>query len=139
MPTSPLDPIVQHIRRMGTAHAFDDLADADLLSRFIDARDAAAFAALVQRHGPMVLGVCRRLLRPSHDAEDACQASFLVLVQKAASIRRRSSLASWLHGVAHHLAAKARARSARRSVAELTRVAGAGLEPEAELTWRELQ
>src|SRR5262245_46123932 len=109
MPPSPLDPIVRRLRRIA-AGGLDGSSDADLLGRFTGVHDEAAFTALVRRHGPMVLGVCRRLLRDPHDAEDACQATFLVLLQKAGSIRRRASLASWLHGTAYHLAAKARAR-----------------------------
>ena len=93
-------------------------SDADLLDRFVSTRDAAAFEALVRRHGPMVLGVCLRVLRHQQDAEDAAQATFLVLVYKAASVSPRGKLAGWLHGVAHKTALKARARAARRAEAE---------------------
>jgi RNA polymerase sigma factor (sigma-70 family) len=88
--------------------------DSELLARFADQRDEAAFAALVARHGPMVLGVCRRILRHSHDAEDAFQATFLVLARKAAAVRWRDSVAGWLYQTAHHLALRARAADARR-------------------------
>ena len=77
------------------------MTDARLLESFVARRDEAAFAALVQRHGPMVLGTCRRVLRDPHDAEDAFQAAFLVLVRKADSIRRRELLGNWLYGVAY--------------------------------------
>src|SRR5947209_11338227 len=83
--------------------------DRDLLQRYLERRDEAAFAALVGRHGPMVLGVCQAVLRHRQDAEDAFQATFLVLARKAGSIRRGDRLASWLHGVAYRVARKARA------------------------------
>src|SRR5262249_27172487 len=134
---SPLDPIVRRLRRMAGADRLGELSDAELLERFVSTRDDAAVTALVRRHGPMVLGVCRRVLRHPQDAEDACQATFLVLLQKAGAIRRRASLASWLHGVARHLAAKV--RDARRPAAEPADAAAAGLDPGADLTWRELR
>src|SRR6516165_9766216 len=82
--------------------------DRHLIERFLATRDEAAFTALVERHGPMVLGVCRRVLHHVQDAEDACQATFLILVRKAASVRRRGSAASWLYGVAVRIARKLR-------------------------------
>src|SRR5437588_13037842 len=81
-----------------------DGSDAHLLKQFVERRDEAAFAALMDRHGPMVLGVCRRVLRDVQDVDDAFQATFLVLLRKAASLRRPASLANWLYGVAYRVA-----------------------------------
>jgi RNA polymerase sigma factor (sigma-70 family) len=88
--------------------------DGELLSAFVRRRDDAALAALVKRHGPMVWGVCRRLLRSHHDAEDAFQATFLVLVRKAAAVRDREAVANWLYGVAYQTAVRVRAAVAKR-------------------------
>src|SRR5262249_23243635 len=97
-------------------HAVDSAersADGELLRRFLAAREEAAFAALVRRHGDMVLGACRRLLGDA-DAEDAFQATFLVLAQRAGSIRKREAVASWLYGVAYRVARRARAQALPR-------------------------
>src|SRR5262249_51920201 len=93
-------------------------ADAQLLARFLAGRDEAAFAALVRRHGPMVLGVCRRVLRHAQDAEDAFQAAFLVLARKAGSVLKREAVGSWLYMVAYRTAQRARARQAQRRARE---------------------
>jgi len=90
------------------------LNDGQLLERFLVRREEAAFSALVRRHGPMVLGVCRRVLRNAHDAEDAFQATFLVLVRKAQMLLPRANVGGWLYGVAHNIALKARALATRR-------------------------
>src|SRR5262245_47376708 len=95
-----LDSVLRHIYSLVTAQGLGARSDRELLERFARHGDEAAFAALVQRHGPMVRGVCLRVLGHVHDAEDACQATFLILARKAASIRRKDSLGSWLHGVA---------------------------------------
>ena len=87
------------------------LSDAELLGRFVDFRDEAAFEALVWRHGSLVLGVCRRVLRHEQDAEDAFQAAFLALARKAASVRRRGSIGPWLYRVALRVALRARSQS----------------------------
>jgi RNA polymerase sigma-70 factor (ECF subfamily) len=88
------------------------------LDSFLARRDEAAFEALLRRHGPMVLGVCRRVLRNTHDAEDVFQATFLVLSRKAGSIRSRQVVASWLYGVAYRTAMKARTMNAKRRAKE---------------------
>src|SRR5437764_763749 len=82
--------------------------DADMLGRFLTDRDEESFARLVRRHGPMVLAVCLRVLRHRQDAEDAFQATFLVLARRAGAVRPRSLLANWLYGVAHRTALEAR-------------------------------
>src|SRR5205823_4490673 len=107
MATNPMSKVIQHLRRAVLLREGVGLTDGQLLGCFIGRREEAAFAALVERHGPMVWGVCRRLLN-HHDAEDAFQATFLVLSRKAASIRPREMLANWLYGVAHRTALQAR-------------------------------
>src|SRR5262249_43051187 len=92
--------------------------DRALLERFVAGRDEAAFAALVRRHGPMVLGVCRRLVGNEHDAEDAFQATFLVLARRAGAVARRELLANWLYGVARRTALELRKRTVRRQSRE---------------------
>lgn len=114
MQSSALKSLVGHLRRLTSPAGARELSDADLLERFRGGREEAAFALLVQRHGPMVLAICRRVLGDLHDAEDAFQATFLVLVRNAAAIRKQQSLASYLHGVASRIARKTRARSACR-------------------------
>jgi RNA polymerase sigma factor (sigma-70 family) len=117
MAASQINEIMQHLRRTGLLREESGLTDGQLLGCFIEQRDEAAFAALVRRHGPMVWGVCRRLLHP-HDAEDAFQATFLVLVRKAASIVPRERVANWLYGVAHQTALQARRNATRRRARE---------------------
>src|SRR5689334_12137358 len=108
---------VQQLRRTVLLQGGAGLTDGELLACFVEHRDDAAFTALVRRHGPMVWGVCRRLLS-HHDAEDAFQAAFLVLCRKAASIRPRDMVANWLYGVAHQTALQARRTAARRGARE---------------------
>src|SRR5207248_2768980 len=115
MATGQSHPVLRFIRRLAAPRQSGETADTRLLQRFLAHHDEAAVAELVRRHGPMVLGVCRRILRDSHDAEDAFQATFLVLLRKAAQIRPPSMVANWLHGVAYRAALKARAvREQRR-------------------------
>jgi len=112
-------------------------SDGQLLERFTRQRDEAAFTELVQRHGPMVLGVCRRLLADPDDAEDAFQATFLVLVRKAAVLADAEAVGNWLHGVARRTALKARAAAARRRVRQRKMVDVAAPE-HADSLWRDL-
>jgi RNA polymerase sigma factor (sigma-70 family) len=114
MANGELTVVLRHIRGLAGARQVEGLTDAQLLDRFVRAREQAAFAALVQRHGGLVMGVCRRVLRHAEDAEDAFQATFLVLARKAGSIRKRESVASWLYGVAYRTAAHARDEARRR-------------------------
>jgi len=114
-------------------------SDRELLNRFVDAGDEAAFTVLIERHGPVVLGVCRRSLRNLHDAEDACQATFLVLTRKAASVRKAASLGSWLHGVACRVALTLKRDLARRKRRDRDRQTPARRDPAAEVSWREAQ
>jgi RNA polymerase sigma factor (sigma-70 family) len=109
--------VIEDLRKAVLVHDGAGLSDGELLACFVERRDEAAFAALLRRHGPMVWGVCRRLLS-HHDAEDAFQAAFLVLARKAGSIRPREMVANWLHGVAHQTALQARRTAARRTARE---------------------
>ena len=114
MSRSNLAPVLHSIRRLLGLHAAEQTTDRTLLDRFASVREEAAFAALVQRHGPMVWGVCRRVLREEHAAEDAYQATFLVFARKARSIRNSASVAGWLHRVAYRLALAAKASPFRQ-------------------------
>jgi RNA polymerase sigma factor (sigma-70 family) len=114
----PLEQVIAYARRVAAAPAPAADGDGSLLERFLRDRDQAAFAELVRRHGPMVLALCRRLLEDVHGAEDAFQATFLVLARKAASVRQRGSVGSFLYGVARRVAGKARSQMARRRVHE---------------------
>src|SRR5437588_2736067 len=139
MASCQMSEAIQHFRRNMLLRDGGERADAQLLDDYLHRRDQAALAALVWRHGPMVWGVCRRVLRSHHDAEDAFQATFLVLVRKAASIACRELLANWLYGVAHQTALKARATTAKRKSRERQVTAM----PEPAVTqpdpWRDLQ
>src|ERR1700719_3887998 len=106
--------ILSYIRLLARNSALGQLEDRKLLELFLVNQDPEAFAALVHRHGPMVLSVCRRILLDPHEAEDAFQATFLILLRKARWLRKRELLANWLYGVAYRTALKVRADLARR-------------------------
>ncbi len=143
MAGGPISMVIQHLRRM--VRATDADSDGRLLERFQTVRDEAAFETLLLRHGPMVLGVCRRVLGDAHEAEDAFQAAFLVLARRAGAVRKRESVGSWLHGVAYRCALKARiaigrAAAARRRISEHAPEADMSIEhAESDATRRELR
>jgi RNA polymerase sigma factor (sigma-70 family) len=127
------------IHRVSAAFEAVATPDEQLLYRFQGNRDEAAFAALVQRHGPMVLGVCRRVLHDCHDAEDAFQATFLVLARKAGSVTNPALLFHWLHSVAWRTAMEAKTRRLRRRTAEWQTPPPVGEGPPEHLLWAEVR
>jgi RNA polymerase sigma factor (sigma-70 family) len=135
----PLDAVAHQLCSWADAQAFADQTDGELLDRFVRRQEEEAFAALLGRHGPMVLRVARRVLGRVHDAEDVFQATFLLLARRARAIRKRAAVGSWLHGVAHRLAVRARAQARLRQERErqaAERPAGGAASGQA---WRELQ
>src|SRR5437763_4408449 len=138
MATAPFAPVLQHLQRLIAVSPGADLSDEQLLRRFIAQRDPSAFAALVQRHGRLVWGVCRHALH-YHDAEDAFQATFLVLAKKADSIRRATAVGSWLHGVAHRIALKVKRDATRRRAREAKATLPTLEKAPSETSLRELQ
>jgi RNA polymerase sigma factor (sigma-70 family) len=139
MSSGQLKSVLQYLRQVLDRQAAGDGPDGELLERFASQRDEAAFTALMRRHGPMVLGVCRRVLHDSHDADDAFQATFLVLVRKAGSLRRPELLANWLYGVAYRTAMDARSAALRRQKHERQAMKIPVLEESSEPVWRELR
>lgn len=138
MPRSLLGDLFRFMRRESVACG-PDLTDGALLKRFLDQRDEVAFEALLQRHGPMVLGVCLRVVGDTHAAEDAFQAIFLVLARKAGAIRKQASVGSWLFGVAQRIAAKARTQAATRRDRERRAANMPQAETLDEVTWQDLR
>jgi len=114
MATAQLHTVVRHLRRAVLRQDAVGRTDGQLLASFIEQNDEAAFDTLIRRHGPMVFGVCCRIVRNHHDAEDAFQATFLVLARKASSVRPRERVANWLHGVALRTAMRVRTMTAKR-------------------------
>jgi RNA polymerase sigma factor (sigma-70 family) len=138
MATANLSDFLRRLTRGMAAEMLGDDSDRQLVERALGVRDEAAFQAIVHRHGPMVYRVCCRALQHSQDAEDAFQATFVVLAQKLRTLRKHASLASWLHGVAHRVALKAGAQSAARRRRE-HQASRAGTLPPDDLTWREVR
>ena len=113
-----MHPASRDLRALFDVGVLTERSDAALLNRFVERRESAIFEAIIRRHGPMVWGVCRRVLRDDHDAEDAFQAAFLVLARKAAQVMPREKLGNWLYGVAFQTAIKARAMRMKRRTRE---------------------
>src|SRR5262245_30774960 len=114
MATGQANDVLQCLRKAALVRDGGGMTDGQLLTCFVTRRDDGAFEALVRRHGPMVLAVCRRVLHHPHDAEDAFQAAFLVLARKAASVARRELVGNWLYGVAYRAALEVRSARPRR-------------------------
>jgi RNA polymerase sigma factor (sigma-70 family) len=137
MASKEASPVIRYIRRMAASGA-DRVDDRQLLDRFVTHRDEAVFAALLQRYGPLVWGLCRRILRSRDDADDAFQATFLLLVRKAPSIDRGDQLGPWLYGVAYRIAVRARANAARRRCHEQRAQKRTQVDPKVELDWHDV-
>src|SRR5262249_15064570 len=129
--------VLRHLRRLIGPRCADPQTDGQLLQRFVVERDDAAFTELVRRHGPMVLGVCRRVIGDQHDADDAFQATFLVLTRNARALNQLGWLGNWLYTVAYRLAWRTRATAARRRAQE-RQVEDMPEPTVADQAWREL-
>jgi RNA polymerase sigma factor (sigma-70 family) len=138
MASAQLAEVLRHIHQIA-GKPDDDWNDTQLLQCFLERGDESAFRLLVERHGGMVLSVCRNVLRQHQDAEDTFQATFLVLARNAASIRQGTALASWLYGVAYRTALKARSQMCKRQQHERRAGKVAETRPDLDLAWRELQ
>jgi len=139
MTTVQPEPILRHLHKLAVSHDRQEWSDRQLLDEFAARGEEAAFRILVARHGPMVLRVCRRVLGHEQDAEDAFQATFLVLARTPESIRKRAALADWLHGVAYRTAMKAKRSAARRRAREERLRTVSPESSSARLTWDEVQ
>src|SRR5262245_10354033 len=113
MATRSLQTLFEHVPRRQRPPPSGAVTDAQLLERFLQQRDEAAFGLLMRRHGPLVFGVCRRVLHHTEDAEDAFQATFLMLARKAGAISQRESVSGWLCTVAFRIALRAKRQSAK--------------------------
>jgi len=138
MATVNLQDFLRRLTRGMAAHTLRDYSDQQLVERALGERDEFAFQAIVHRHGSMVFSVCWRVLQHAQDAEDAFQATFLILAQKLHTLRKQASLASWLHGVAHRVALNAKTQSAARRCRE-QQVSRPDMFPCDDVTWGELR
>src|SRR5262245_5913133 len=132
------DALLGYLSRL-TESRRDEVPDAALLQRFVGEREEAAYSALLRRHASLVWGVCWRLTGHVQEAEDAFQATFLVLARNASTVRNGESLASWLYGVAYRVATRARQRAARRHAIELQAASERTASADSSESWRELQ
>ncbi len=139
MSRSALAAGVRHLRAQLTCQERSEESDEHLLHDFATHHDDTAFAVIVRRHGPMVMQVCKRVLGQEQDAEDAFQATFLVLASKPDALRRKSSLASWLYGTAYRIARKSKQSAERRRKHEVRATARPSIDPREELLWREVR
>ncbi len=137
--SAPVQTVLGQLRRLACRERTGALTDAELLRRYLTRRDEAAFEALVWRHGPMVLAVCRRLARHEQDAEDAFQAVFLAFARAAGTVTRGESVGGWLYRVACRIARRARARSVRRAALPLGELPGSDSGPAAAAAQLELR
>jgi RNA polymerase sigma factor (sigma-70 family) len=131
--------VLRHIQGLASASQLAAASDGELVARFAAGGEEAAFAALLRRHGPLVLAVCRHILGQEQDAEDAFQATFLLLARKAGSIRKKASVASWLHGVAYRLSVRTKAQRARWQANERRAASMRKTGPDLEAALREVQ
>jgi RNA polymerase sigma factor (sigma-70 family) len=139
MPDVLTDNVLQHVRSLACRQTAGRESDGSLLRAFAEGQDQSAFTALVKRHGPLVLAVCGRVLHNLHDAEDAFQATFILLARNVSAIRKPESLSSWLHGVAYRTARSAKRAAVRRRRHEAEVVAMPRTSPERDLAWHEVQ
>lgn len=138
MATPTLGTFLRRLKQAMTAETLASCSDVELIERFRESRDEGVFQAILDRHGPMVFQVCRRVLSSQPDIEDAFQATFLILIRRGHTIRRRASLGSWLHGVAHRTSLKLRAQSDRRR-RETPPRCGEPVDVNDDMSWRELR
>jgi RNA polymerase sigma factor (sigma-70 family) len=139
MASAPWGMLLRHVCKVVAAEPFQGQTDAQLVQRFATLREENAFAALVVRHGRLVWDVCWQVLHHEHDAEDAFQATFLILARQAGSLRRGQSVASWLYRVGYRVALRAAMNRTNRREQERAREKSLPREPHVELAWRELQ